>query len=174
MWPAMIEEPISPGRGLAVYQPATDVLVGTCRVPWAVRPSLIRRVRTPMAGIVRATGRDTGPRAAAAAAPRTTPRGAGDALASGRATCRRAAGQPAQPDRAAHDHDQPGQQHGPGQRAADQPEAAPVAGTRGLPVIRVSRAVLPGTGYRQDAPGIGSVRGPRGRPGFRSGRGPGM
>src|SRR5216684_464856 len=28
MWPAMIDEPISPGRGLPVYQPATDVLDG--------------------------------------------------------------------------------------------------------------------------------------------------
>jgi len=29
MWPAIIDEPISPGRGLPVYQPASVVLVGT-------------------------------------------------------------------------------------------------------------------------------------------------
>ena len=36
MWPTMTAEPIWPGRGLPVYQPATDVLVGTCSVPCAV------------------------------------------------------------------------------------------------------------------------------------------
>src|SRR5260370_18025915 len=56
MWPAMIDEPISPGRGLPVYQPATDVLDGACRVPCAVTPSLISVVRTSMAGMLRATG----------------------------------------------------------------------------------------------------------------------
>ncbi len=29
MCPAITEEPISPGRGLPVYQPATEVEVGT-------------------------------------------------------------------------------------------------------------------------------------------------
>src|SRR4249920_3809102 len=52
----MTAEPTWPGRGLPVYQPATDVLAGTCRVPWAVRPSLIRRVWIPMAGMDRYTG----------------------------------------------------------------------------------------------------------------------
>ena len=56
MWPAMIEEPISPGRGLLVYQPATEVLRGTCSVPRPVMPSRISLVRTPMAGIHSATG----------------------------------------------------------------------------------------------------------------------
>src|SRR5207249_7259494 len=51
--------PIWPGRGLPLYQPATDVLADTCRVPRAVRPSLIRRVWTPMAGMDRYTGRAT-------------------------------------------------------------------------------------------------------------------
>src|SRR5215471_14907301 len=56
MCPAMIEEPISPGRGLLVYQPATEVLLGTCSVPCRVRPSRINLVRSPMAGIDSATG----------------------------------------------------------------------------------------------------------------------
>src|SRR5580704_8152226 len=56
MCPAITEDPISPGRGLPVYQPATEVDVGTWRVRWAVRPSLTSLERTPMAGMVRATG----------------------------------------------------------------------------------------------------------------------
>src|SRR6202161_2894879 len=56
MCPAITEDPISPGRGLPVYQPATEGDVGTWRVPWAVRPSLVSLVRTPMAGMVRNTG----------------------------------------------------------------------------------------------------------------------
>ena len=45
--------------GLPVYQPATEVLAGTCRMPRAVRPSLISRARTPMTGMDRYTGRVT-------------------------------------------------------------------------------------------------------------------
>src|SRR6266480_2886054 len=56
MWPAMIEEPISPGRGLLVYQPATEGLLGICSVPRWVMPSRISLVCTPMAGIHSATG----------------------------------------------------------------------------------------------------------------------
>src|SRR6266480_6131363 len=48
--------PISPGRGLLVYQPATEGLLGTCIVPRWVMPSRISLVRTPMAGIHTATG----------------------------------------------------------------------------------------------------------------------
>src|SRR6478752_455852 len=59
MWPTMTAEPTWPGGGLPVYQPATDVLAGTCMVPRAVRPSLIRRVWTPMTGMDRYTGRLT-------------------------------------------------------------------------------------------------------------------
>src|SRR5258708_14016006 len=78
MWPAMIDEPISPGRGLPVYQPATDVLDGACKVPCAVTPSLITVVRTSMAGMLRATGGAPGPLAggpgpATAAPDGTTP-----------------------------------------------------------------------------------------------------
>jgi hypothetical protein len=29
MWPAMIDEPMAPGGGLPVYQPATVVVAGT-------------------------------------------------------------------------------------------------------------------------------------------------
>src|SRR5215470_17902323 len=110
----MMAEPTSPGRGLAVYQPATDVLVGTCSVPCNVRPSLIRDVRTAMAGITRVTG------------------------------------QPGQADRAAGDHSEPGQQYGPGQRAAYQPEPAAMAGPlRELPGFR-GRPVLPGFGVSRN------------------------
>src|SRR5262249_41063789 len=61
MCPAMIAEPVCPGRGLPVYQPATEVLAGTWRVSWAVRPSLIRRGWTSMGGMDRDTGRATPP-----------------------------------------------------------------------------------------------------------------
>src|SRR6266487_187065 len=56
MCPAMIEEPIAPGRGLNVYQPATAVLTGTFRAPDDVTPSLISLVRTPIAGMIRLAG----------------------------------------------------------------------------------------------------------------------
>src|SRR5690348_12074707 len=55
----MTAEPTCPGLGLPVYQPATDVLAGAWRVPCAVRPSLISRVWTSMAGMLRYTGRGT-------------------------------------------------------------------------------------------------------------------
>jgi hypothetical protein len=61
--------------GLPVYQPATDVLAGTCRMPRAVRPSLISRVRTPMTGMVRNTGRATAVLAAGRGGGTTTPSG---------------------------------------------------------------------------------------------------
>src|ERR1044071_2189014 len=57
MWPTMTAEPSAPGRELYVYQPATSVLAGTCIVPRVVRPTRISRVRTPIAGIVKLTGR---------------------------------------------------------------------------------------------------------------------
>src|SRR5260221_3455522 len=63
-WPTMTDEPIAPGRGLPVYQPATAVVDGTWSAPPAVTPSSTSRVRTPMAGMIRLTGRATG-RAAA-------------------------------------------------------------------------------------------------------------
>src|ERR1700722_209529 len=52
----MTDAPSSPGRGLPVYQPATAVVAGTWSVPDRVRPSLIRRVWTPVAGMIRSTG----------------------------------------------------------------------------------------------------------------------
>ena len=78
MCPAMTEEPISPGRGLPVYQPATEVLDGTWSVPCRVMPSVIRLVCTPIAGMVRDTG------AGAAAAGRRPGRGRRTRTAPGR------------------------------------------------------------------------------------------
>src|SRR5882757_3446549 len=74
MCPAITEDPISPGRGLPVYQPATEVDVGTWRVPWAVMPSVTSLECTPMAGMVR----DTGAGAARAAAGAGSGAGAAD------------------------------------------------------------------------------------------------
>src|SRR6266702_411607 len=62
----MTEEPIAPGGGLPVYQPATAVVDGTCSEPPAAMPSVTSRVRTPMAGMISSTGRAAG-RAAAEA-----------------------------------------------------------------------------------------------------------
>src|ERR1700680_429201 len=84
MCPAMIDEPISPGRGLPVYQPATDVLDGTCRVPWAVTPSLVSLVRTSIAGMVRATGRAAGWTADGPGTATAAPDGTGASRAAGR------------------------------------------------------------------------------------------
>src|SRR5579859_7771324 len=56
----MTAEPIEPGRGLPVYQPATVVVDGTCIAPPAARPSVIRLVFTPISGIVREAGAATG------------------------------------------------------------------------------------------------------------------
>src|SRR5579859_4486195 len=86
MCPAMIDEPISPGRGLPVYQPASVVLAGTWRVPCGVRPSLSSGVRTPMAGMVSATGRATRLLECGRGGAAKIPRGTGEDLASGRAT----------------------------------------------------------------------------------------
>src|SRR5580693_2463976 len=74
MCPAITEEPTSPGRGLPVYQPATEVTVGTWSVPWAGMP------RDTGGG---AAGAGEGPGAGAA-----DPDGAGtDALVSRSAAC---------------------------------------------------------------------------------------
>ena len=56
----MMAEPMVPGRGLPVYQPATVVEDGTCNAPPAVRPSVISWVFTPIGGIVSQTGLATG------------------------------------------------------------------------------------------------------------------
>src|ERR1700734_3768820 len=83
MCPAITEEPTSPGRGLPVYQPATEVTAGTCSVPLAVMPSLISLVCTPMAGMVRDTGAGAAGAGEEPGAGAADPDGAGtDALAS--------------------------------------------------------------------------------------------
>src|ERR1700722_13934080 len=46
----MMAEPMAPGRGLPVYQPATVVVVGTCRAPLDCRPRVT--------GLATATGSD--------------------------------------------------------------------------------------------------------------------
>src|SRR5450756_3123620 len=60
MWPAMTAEPMEPGRGLPVYQPATVADDGTCSVPPSARPSLVSAVFTPITGMVSETGLATG------------------------------------------------------------------------------------------------------------------
>src|SRR5260370_6927970 len=62
----MTDDPIAPGRGLPVYQPASDVVGGTCSMPPFVTPRSTSLVRTPMAGMIRLTGRGTSPAAEAA------------------------------------------------------------------------------------------------------------
>src|SRR5580704_3575399 len=59
-WPAMTADPVAPGRGLPVYQPATVVVLGTCRVPFRLRPRLMIGALTPMAGMVSQTGLGVG------------------------------------------------------------------------------------------------------------------
>src|SRR5690349_6301960 len=59
MCPAMIADPMDPGRGLLVYQPATSVLDGTWSSLSLVRPRWMSRVCTPMTGMISVTGRAT-------------------------------------------------------------------------------------------------------------------
>ncbi len=56
----MMAEPMAPGRGLPVYQPATEVVDGTWSAPPEVRPRLIKLVCTPISGMVSDTGAATG------------------------------------------------------------------------------------------------------------------
>src|SRR6266581_2311146 len=56
MWPAITDDPTAPGRGLPVYQPATAVLAGTCKVRALVSPRWTSLLLTPIAGITRRTG----------------------------------------------------------------------------------------------------------------------
>src|SRR5579875_2490968 len=52
----MIDEPIAPGAGLPVYQPATVMVDGTWSAPVEVRPRWMSRARTPITGMVIETG----------------------------------------------------------------------------------------------------------------------
>src|ERR1700729_1403548 len=52
----MTADPVAPGRGLPVYQPATVVVPGTWSVPFRLRPRLMIGALTPMAGMVSQTG----------------------------------------------------------------------------------------------------------------------
>src|SRR4249920_2140632 len=72
-------EPTAPGRGLPVYQPATDVEEGTCIAPPAARPSVISWVFTPISGIVSETGLATGADCADCGGATIGPVGAGSA-----------------------------------------------------------------------------------------------
>ena len=58
----MMAEPMAPGRGLPVYQPATEIMDkgGTCSSPSEVRPRYMSLVWTPISGMVSETGRETG------------------------------------------------------------------------------------------------------------------
>src|SRR5712671_3530555 len=79
MCPAITEDPTWPGRGLPVYQPATEAELGTCRVPCALMPSLISLVCTPMPGMVRDTGAGAARAGEGAGAGATGPDGTGTA-----------------------------------------------------------------------------------------------
>src|SRR5580692_7113335 len=81
MWPTMMDEPMAPGRGLPVYQPATETMFGggTCNVPSEARPRVIRLVCTPISGMVSETGAVTGLGAADCDTATIGPVGAGNA-----------------------------------------------------------------------------------------------
>src|SRR5580693_5793708 len=89
-WPAMTADPVAPGRGLPVYQPATVVVVGTWRVPFRLRPRLMIGALTPMAGMVSQTGLGGG--WAADSQTGTTVRPDGTATGAGRTASRAAGG----------------------------------------------------------------------------------
>jgi hypothetical protein len=75
----MMAGPTAPGRGPRVYQPAADVVAGSCAVRWAERPSVISRVLTPVSGMVSAAGAATGGGGAVGAAATIGPVGAENA-----------------------------------------------------------------------------------------------
>ena len=75
----MMAEPTAPGRGLPVYQPATEVEDGTCIEPSAARPSVISWVFTPISGMVSETGLATGAGCADCGGATIGPVGAGSA-----------------------------------------------------------------------------------------------
>src|SRR5258708_17522538 len=59
MWPTITEAPTAPGRGLPVYQPATEAMAGTCRAPEGVSLRRTSPLRTPMDGMMRPVGAGT-------------------------------------------------------------------------------------------------------------------
>src|ERR1700677_1398607 len=81
MCPAITDDPMAPGRGLPVYQPATDVVDGTCSAPAAVTPRSTRLVCTPIAGMVSATGSGTASSLPDCATAAIGPTGMGSAVA---------------------------------------------------------------------------------------------
>src|SRR5271154_5473224 len=85
MWPTMMDEPMAPGRGLPVYQPATETMFGggTCSSPSGARPRVIRLVCTPISGMVNETGAATGLGAADCDTATIGPLGAGNAATIG-------------------------------------------------------------------------------------------
>src|SRR5450755_2496235 len=83
----MMAEPMAPGRGLRVYQPATVVVDGTWRPPPGATPSLIRRVRTPIAGMTSDTGRATAAGGIAAVSGGAARRPAGAGIVTGGPAC---------------------------------------------------------------------------------------
>src|ERR1035441_594390 len=54
----MTAEPFWPGDGPSLYQPGTDQLLGTCTVPFLLRPSSLNFSESPMIGIARWIGLD--------------------------------------------------------------------------------------------------------------------
>src|SRR5579859_2335112 len=84
--PAMTADPVAPGAGLPVYQPATVVVLGTWRVPLRLRPRLTIGAFTPMAGMVSSTGLGVGWTADSETG--TTVRPVGTATGDGRAASR--------------------------------------------------------------------------------------
>src|SRR5262250_372938 len=88
MWPTITAAPIAPGRELPVYQPATEVLAGTCRAPEAVSPRRTSPLRTPIDGMMRPVGGGTG-RAVGGGAAAWRPSGNGTSVGGPAATAGR-------------------------------------------------------------------------------------
>src|SRR5260370_18731770 len=87
-WPTMTADPVAPGRGLPVYQPATVMVRGSWREPFRLRPRLMIGAFTPMAGMVSQTGLGVGWTADSETG--TTVRPDGTATGDGRAASRTA------------------------------------------------------------------------------------
>src|ERR1700721_1458960 len=153
--PAMTADPVAPGRGLPVYQPATVVVLGTWRVPLRLRPRLMMGAFTPMAGMVSQTGLGGG--GAADSEPGTPVRPDGTATGDGRAASRtagagevRATTRPAVPAPAARS---PALSIAADNNRACAPHAAEAQpGTRG-------RRATPGVGPSKGTPGAGPSEG---------------